>query len=114
MPFLRDIGITVIEMMPVNEFAGQFGWGYDGVGLFAPTRLYGTPDELRSFIDVAHGHGIGVILDVVYNHLGPDGNYLPRFSKDYFTDRHDNEWGEAINFDGPNSKPVREFFVSNA
>ena len=114
LPFLRDIGITLIEMMPVNEFAGRFGWGYDGVGLFAPTRLYGTPDELRGFIDAAHGHGIGVILDVVYNHLGPDGNYLPRFSRDYFTDRHDNEWGEAINFDGPNSGPVREFFASNA
>jgi maltooligosyltrehalose trehalohydrolase len=90
-PALADLGITVLELMPVNEFCGTFGWGYDGVNLFAPTRLYGTPDDLRRFVDRAHGHGVGVILDVVYNHLGPDGNFLKAFSKDYFTDRYKNE-----------------------
>src|SRR5690606_25182406 len=111
---LRKLGITIVELMPVCEFAGRFGWGYDGVDLFAPTRLYGRPDDLRRFVDEAHRHGIGVILDVVYNHLGPDGNYLKRFSKDYFTDRYRTEWGEPLNFDGPNSAPVREFFIENA
>ena len=114
LPLLKEIGVTLIEMMPVNDFPGRFGWGYDGVNLFAPTRLYGTPDDLRAFIDAAHALGIGVVLDVIYNHLGPDGNYLACFAKDYFTDRYDNEWGEAINFDGPNAAGVREFFVSNA
>jgi maltooligosyltrehalose trehalohydrolase len=114
LPHLKDVGVTLIEMMPVNEFPGGFGWGYDGVNLFAPTRLYGNPDDLRAFIDAAHGLGIGVILDVVYNHFGPDGNYLAAFASDYFTDRYDNEWGDAINFDGPNAAPVREFFTVNA
>ena len=100
--------------MPVADFTGQFGWGYDGVDLFAPTRLYGGPDDFRRFVDRAHAAGLGVILDVVYNHLGPDGNYLKQYAADYFTDRYANEWGEALNFDGPNSGPVREFFVSNA
>ncbi|MET0743481.1 MAG: malto-oligosyltrehalose trehalohydrolase, partial [Microvirga sp.] len=114
LPHLRDVGVTLIEMMPINDFPGRFGWGYDGVNLFAPTRLYGSPDDLRAFIDAAHGLGIGVILDVVYNHIGPDGNYLTRFSEDYFTDRYGNDWGEAINFDGPGSAAVRDFFVANA
>jgi maltooligosyltrehalose trehalohydrolase len=114
LPELARLGITTVEVMPVAEFPGRFGWGYDGVQLFAPTRLYGTPDEFRLFIDRAHAVGMGVILDVVYNHIGPDGNYLKQFSQDYFTDRHANEWGEALNFDGENSGPVREFFVSNA
>ena len=114
LPFLKDVGITVIEMMPVNEFNGPFGWGYDGVNLFAPTRLYGTPDDLRHFIDRAHALGLGVILDVVYNHFGPSGNYVTRFSPDYVSKRYENEWGEAINFDGENSGPVREFFACNA
>ena len=100
--------------MPLGEFPGRFGWGYDGVDLFAPTRLYGRPDDLRRFVDAAHRLGIGVILDVVYNHLGPDGNYLARFSADYFTDRYANEWGAALNFDGDNAGPVRELFVENA
>ena len=112
--YLKDLGITVLELMPVNEFNGPFGWGYDGVNLFAPTRLYGTPDELRQFIDRAHAVGLGVILDVVYNHLGPSGNYLPRFSPHYLTDKYENEWGQAVNFDGPGSGPVREFFIANA
>jgi maltooligosyltrehalose trehalohydrolase len=111
---LAETGITVIELMPVAEFAGNFGWGYDGVDLFAPTRLYGTPDDFRSFVNCAHTAGLGVLLDVVYNHFGPDGNYLTEFSEHYFTDRYDNEWGQAINFDGPHSEPVREFFTANA
>lgn len=111
---LVDCGITVIEMMPVADFPGRFGWGYDGVDLFAPTRLYGSPDDLRLFVNNAHLNGLGVVLDVVYNHLGPDGNYLPEFSDSYLTDRYENEWGKAINFDGENSRPVREFFITNA
>jgi maltooligosyltrehalose trehalohydrolase len=107
LPALARIGITVIEMMPVNDFPGEFGWGYDGVDLFAPAHQYGTPDDLRLFVDRAHALGLGVILDVVYNHLGPDGNYLEEFSPDYFTD-----WGKAINFEGPVA--ARELFVANA
>jgi len=114
LPRLLDAGIDLIEMMPIADFPGRFGWGYDGVDLFAPTRLYGRPDDLRRFIDAAHALGLGVLLDVVYNHLGPDGNFLKIFSPDYFTDRHECEWGDAINFDGPRSQPVREFFLSNA
>jgi maltooligosyltrehalose trehalohydrolase len=114
LPELARIGITTIEMMPVAEFAGDFGWGYDGVNLFAPTRNYGSPDDLRAFIDAAHANGIGVILDVVYNHLGPEGNYLRQFSDDYFTDRYKTEWGDPLNFDGLNNGPVREFFITNA
>jgi len=109
---LKDLGITVIEMMPVGDFAGHFGWGYDGVNLYAPTRLYGTPDDLRAFIDRAHAVGVGVILDVVYNHVGPDGNYLEEFSTDYFTDKYKNDWGRAINFE--DSQPARAYFVENA
>jgi maltooligosyltrehalose trehalohydrolase len=111
---LAALGVTCVELMPVAEFPGRFGWGYDGVCLYAPTRLYGEPDDLRRFVDEAHALGIAVILDVVYNHLGPDGNHLGQFSEHYFTDRHDNEWGAALNFDGEHSAPVREFFLSNA
>jgi maltooligosyltrehalose trehalohydrolase len=111
---LAALGITVLEIMPVAEFPGRFGWGYDGVDLFAPTRLYGMPDDFRRFVDRAHAAGLAVVLDVVYNHLGPDGAYLKQFSDDYFTDRYENEWGEPINFDGKNGGPVREFFVANA
>ena len=114
LPHLRDLGVTLIEMMPVNDFAGRFGWGYDGVGWWAPTRLYGTPDDLRAFVDAAHSLGLGVLLDVVYNHLGPDGNNLPAFARDYFTDRHPCEWGAALNFDGPSARGVRDFVVGNA
>ena len=111
---LAVLGITAIEVMPVSEFAGSYGWGYDGVDLFAPTRNYGVPDDFRAFVDAAHSHGIGVILDVVYNHIGPKGNYLPMFSADYFTDQYKTDWGAAINFHGKNCQPVRQFFASNA
>jgi maltooligosyltrehalose trehalohydrolase len=114
LPFLADLGITCVELMPVAEFPGRFNWGYDGVDLFAPFHGYGDHDALKRFVDVAHGLGLGVILDVVYNHVGADGNYLSRFSPDYFTDRYRNEWGAAINFDGAMSGPVREMFVENA
>lgn len=110
---LARIGIRVIEMMPVADFPGRFGWGYDGVNLFAPGHLYGPPDDLRSFIDRAHSLGLGVILDVVYNHFGPDGNYLGAFSDDYLTRDEQHDWGDMINFDGRNSGAVREFFVTN-
>jgi maltooligosyltrehalose trehalohydrolase len=110
---LARIGISVIEMMPIADFAGQFGWGYDGVDLFAPSHLYGVPDDLRAFIDKAHSLGVAVILDVVYNHFGPDGNYIGVFADQYFTKRYENDWGESINFDGPDSGPVREFYLSN-
>jgi maltooligosyltrehalose trehalohydrolase len=113
LPELARIGITVIEMMPIADFPGEFGWGYDGVDLFAPTRLYGTPDDLRSFIDRAHALDLAVILDVVYNHFGPDGNYLAVYSSDYLTRENENDWGDSVNFDGPNSSPVREFFITN-
>src|SRR5215217_3516643 len=103
LPELARIGFTVIEMMPIADFPGSFGWGYDGVNLFAPTRLYGTPDEFRQFVDTAHSLGMAVLLDVVYNHFGPDGNYLGKFSADYVSHEGDKEWGDAINFDGPNS-----------
>ena len=110
---LARIGITVIEMMPVAEFPGRFGWGYDGVDLFAPSHLYGNPDDLRAFVDRAHSLGLGVILDVVYNHFGPDGNYLGVFSDDYLARGKGHEWGDVINFDGQSSWPVREFFITN-
>src|SRR5450631_578880 len=111
---LAELGITILEVMPVNDFAGDFGWGYDGVDQYAPCRLYGTPDDFRRFVDRAHGLGMGVILDVVYNHLGPEGNYLPAFSRHYFTTKHETDWGEAINFYAEQSGPVREYFIANA
>jgi maltooligosyltrehalose trehalohydrolase len=114
LPALTDLGVTCIEVMPVADFAGTFGWGYDGVNLFAPTRLYGAPDDFRRFVDRAHALGVGVILDLVYNHLGPDGNYLAEFSPDYFSQKHKTDWGDAINFDGQGSAPVREFYLANA
>jgi maltooligosyltrehalose trehalohydrolase len=114
LPDLARVGITVVEVMPVADFPGRFGWGYDGVDLFAPSRLYGRPDDMRRFVDAAHRLGLGVFLDVVYNHLGPDGNYLEQYSDRYFTDRHSTPWGKALNFDGPGSGPVREFYTANA
>jgi len=113
LPDLVDIGVTVIEVMPIAEFSGQFGWGYDGVAIFAPSHLYGTPNDLRAFIDMAHRLELAVILDVVYNHFGPDGNYTSKYSSKYMSDRL-TEWGGAINFSGDGSGPVREFFIANA
>jgi len=114
LPLIKDAGVTLLEVMPVNEFAGRFGWGYDGVDLWAPTRLYGAPDDFRAFVDAAHGLGLGVLLDVVYNHFGPDGCYVTQFSKTYFTKKYENEWGEAVNYDGDGSAAVREFVSENA
>jgi maltooligosyltrehalose trehalohydrolase len=114
LPYLAATGVTVLEIMPVNEFPGRFNWGYDGVQLYAPAHQYGTPDDAREFIDTAHSLGIAVILDVVYNHIGPDGNYLAGFSAGYFTDKYTTDWGAALNFDGEDGKPVRDFFIDNA
>jgi maltooligosyltrehalose trehalohydrolase len=114
LPELAALGITIIEMMPVAEFDGAFGWGYDGVTLYAPYHHYGTPDDLRRFVDRAHAVGIGVILDVVYNHCGLSGCYLRHYAHDYFSDRYKCEWGDAINFDGANAGPVRDYFIGNA
>ena len=111
---LAETGVTMLEVMPIADFPGRFGGGYDGVDLFAPTRLYGAPDDFRRFVDRAHASELAVILDVVYNHLGPDGNYLREFADHYFSERHTTEWGDAINFDGERSGPVRELFVANA
>jgi len=114
LPLLRDLGVTMLEVMPLSDFPGRFGWGYDGVDLWAPTRLYGVPDDVRAFVDAAHALGLGVMLDVVYNHFGPDGCYLGQFSSTYFTKTYENEWGEAINYDGDGSAAVREFVSENA
>ncbi len=114
LPHLAELGVTLLEVMPVADFPGRFGWGYDGVNFFAPTRLYGKPDDFRSFTDRAHALGLGVILDVVYNHVGPDGNFMRDFAPHYFSERYKTEWGEALNFDGESSDPVREFFTANA
>ena len=113
LPRLRDAGITVMQMMPVAEFAGDFGWGYDGVQWFAPFHGYGTPADLQYFVDTAHGLGVAVTLDVVYNHLGPSGNYLPRFSRWYGSRRYANEWGDALNFDDAHCEGLRELVLSN-
>jgi maltooligosyltrehalose trehalohydrolase len=112
LPRLADLGITALEVMPVAEFPGRFGWGYDGTLWFAPTRLYGRPDDFRRFVDRAHAHAIGVILDVVYNHFGPDGNYLKEFTPEYFSPKK-TEWGDALNFDGELSPEVRAFVLAN-
>ncbi|MDG5815224.1 alpha-amylase family glycosyl hydrolase [Chitinispirillales bacterium ANBcel5] len=111
---LAHMGITAVLIMPVGDFNGSFGWGYDAVCPFAPTRLYGTPDDFREFVNEAHRYEIAVILDVVYNHLGPGFEYFKKFSPDYFTSKYKSSWSEAISYDGTRSGPVREFFVSNA
>jgi len=110
---LAEVGIDIIELLPVSEFSGEQGWGYDGVDLFAPHHSYGGPDGLKRFVDAAHARGLGVVMDVVYNHLGPAGNYLPEFGP-YFSAEHRTNWGEAINFDGPGSDEVRRFVIDNA
>ena len=111
---LAALGVTAIELMPVADFSGQRNWGYDGVALFAPARCYGQPDDLRRLVDSAHRAGLAVLLDVVYNHLGPDGNYLAAFSPYYFSKRHRTTWGTGLNLDGEHSEPVRNFFIQNA
>jgi maltooligosyltrehalose trehalohydrolase len=111
--YLADLGITVVELMPVAQFPGARNWGYDGVYPFAVQNSYGGPQALKRFVDACHSRGLGVALDVVYNHLGPEGNYFSEFAP-YFTDRHRTPWGQAINFDGPDSDEVRRFFIGNA
>ncbi|ABF39246.1 maltooligosyl trehalose hydrolase [Candidatus Koribacter versatilis Ellin345] len=114
LPYLKALGITVVELMPVNAFPGKHNWGYDGVGLYAVQESYGGPEALRRFVDAAHAHGLAVILDVVYNHLGNEGNYLRMFGP-YFTDHHKTPWGEAINYDTtPGCEHVRRFVIDNA
>ncbi len=113
LPHLVDLGVDLLEIMPVAEFSGDRGWGYDGVDLFAPHHAYGGPDGLKRLVDSAHAHGLGVIIDVVYNHLGPAGNYLREFGP-YFTSRYGTWWGEAVNFDGEDSGEVRRFVIDNA
>ncbi len=113
LPHLVDLGVTHVEVMPVAEFSGDRGWGYDGVDLFAPHHAYGGPLGFKRFVDACHAHHLAVLLDVVYNHLGPSGNYLGRFAP-YFTDRYTTLWGEAVNFDDAKSDEVRRFFCDNA
>lgn len=113
LPYLKSLGITAVELMPIIEFPGARNWGYDGVSLFAPHHAYGGPEGLKKLINAAHLAGIAVILDVVYNHLGPEGNYLREFGN-YFTHRYITPWGDAVNFDGQNSEIVRDYFISNA
>jgi len=110
---VAGLGADAIELMPVAEFSGDRGWGYDGVDLFAPHHAYGGPDGLKRLVDAAHDHGLGVVMDVVYNHVGPAGNYLPEFGP-YFSARHRTNWGPAVNFDGPGSDEVRRFVIDNA
>ena len=110
---LVELGVDYVELLPVAEFPGDRGWGYDGVDLFAPYSGYGGPDGLKVFVDACHGRGLGVVMDVVYNHLGPAGNYLGEFGP-YFTDRYATPWGMAVNLDGPDSDEVRSFFLDNA
>jgi maltooligosyltrehalose trehalohydrolase len=114
LPHLVALGVTAVELMPIADFPGDRNWGYDGVDLFAPARCYGRPDDLRAFVDEAHRLGLAVFLDVVYNHLGPEGNYLSVFSPYYFSEVHENPWGRGLNFDGPHSEMVRNFFIENA
>lgn len=110
---LTNLGVTHVELMPVTEFSGDRGWGYDGVNLYAPHHAYGGPDGLKRLIDACHARGLAVILDVVYNHFGQSGNYLPQFAS-YLTDRYRTPWGDAINFDGRESTGVRKFFCDSA
>ncbi len=111
---LADLGVTAVEIMPVSDFKGRWNWGYDGVFPYAPDSSYGRPEDFKAFVEAAHERGIAVLLDVVYNHFGPEGNYLPLYAPDFFTSRHKTPWGDAIQLDGPNSRPVRDFFIENA
>src|SRR3981081_1101478 len=110
---LSRLGVTAIELMPVADFAGERNWGYDGVYLYAPAHAYGSPDQRRALGNAAHETGLGVILDVVYNHLGPDGNYLGNYSEKYFNPKHHTPWGAAFNLDDQDAEPVRKLFGEN-
>jgi maltooligosyltrehalose trehalohydrolase len=112
--YLADLGVTAVELMPVSSFPGCRNWGYDGVLPFAPASSYGKPDDLKHLVDAAHRRNLMVFLDVVYNHFGPEGNYLPLYASQFFTNRHHTPWGQAINFDGPCSRVVRDYFIHNA
>lgn len=115
LPLIKELGVTVVELMPLHTFPGRYNWGYDGTTLFAPSAVYGEPDDLRRLVEAAHRLGLGIILDVVYNHLGPDGNYLSQYSHGYFNPKYPNEWGEPTNFDdGEAAGPSRDFFIQNA
>jgi len=111
---LRALGVTVIEVMPVAAFPGNRNWGYDSVQLFAPAACYGRPEKLKPLVEACHARGLAIMLDVVYNHFGPEGNYLHAIAPDFFTERHHTPWGAAINYDGANSRPVRDFMIANA
>ncbi|HEY6248777.1 MAG TPA: alpha-amylase family glycosyl hydrolase, partial [Candidatus Angelobacter sp.] len=112
--YLAGLGVTAVELMPLADFPGTRNWGYDGVFPFAPDSRYGRPDQLKHLIQTAHHVGLMVFLDVVYNHFGPEGNYLREYAPQFFTDRYRTPWGEAINYDGPGSRTVRDFFIHNA
>lgn len=113
LPALAELGVTALEIMPVADFPGARNWGYDGVLIYAPAQAYGPPDDLRALVDAAHEHGLAVILDVVYNHFGPDGNYLASYSPHYFCQKHHTPWGDGFNFDTERCAPVRRFFIEN-
>lgn len=110
---LAELGVTAVEVMPVSDFPGNRNWGYDGVLPYAPDSSYGRPEEFKAFVEAAHARGLMVLLDVVYNHFGPDGNFLPAYAPEFFTERHKTPWGAAINYDGKCSRPVREFVIQN-
>lgn len=112
--YLAALGVTAVELMPVADFPGTRNWGYDGVLLFAPDSSYGRTEDLKQLVQAAHARGLMIFLDVVYNHFGPEGNYLPAYAPQFFTNRHKTPWGDAINFDGPESRVVRDFFIHNA
>ncbi|HVC29986.1 MAG TPA: malto-oligosyltrehalose trehalohydrolase [Steroidobacteraceae bacterium] len=111
---LQQLGVTAIELMPIGEFPGSRGWGYDGVLPYAPASAYGTPEELKSLVCAAHQHGLAVMLDVVYNHFGPEGNFLHLYAPQFFTERHSTPWGAAMDFEAPDGRAVRDFFIHNA
>ena len=114
LPYLTDLGVTAIELMPLADFAGSRNWGYDGVDLFAPSHAYGRPENLRAFVDAAHAAGLAIIIDVVYNHLGPEGAYLPGYTSRFLTSKHETPWGGAVNLDDEGSEIVRRFLCENA
>ena len=111
---LADLGVTAVEIMPVSDFKGRWNWGYDGAFPYAPDASYGRPEDFKAFVEAAHARGIAVLLDVVYNHFGPEGNFLSLYAPEFFTNRHKTPWGDAIQFDAPDSRPVRDFFIENA